>query len=131
MRSWSKREVENYLAQPTTLLAWAQAEGERNTGGPLFAVGWRSAMENAIAHVESALATLGRLDRDNMKASDEYLTPIFAAFFGELGLPNLMNKSDFHQLANFIAPADIDTEVVHVLSAIQNAAAGAKPRAQT
>jgi hypothetical protein len=128
LRTWPKREIENYIAQPSTLLAWAQAEGEERTGGPLFAVEWRTAMESAIDEVERALSTLGRLDRDEMKASDDYLTPIFESFYAKFDLPNLMNKSDFHRLARHLDPADIHADVVHVLSAIQTTASSARPR---
>ncbi len=127
--TWRRREIENYVAQPATLLSWAEVEGERTIGGPLFASGWRNAMEQAIQEVETALRTLGKLDRpDDMKASDEYLEPIFAAFFRRLELPNLMNKSDYHQLARFVAVDDIDAEVVAILDAIADTAAAARPR---
>jgi hypothetical protein len=127
--TWRRREIENYISQPATLLAWAVAEGVRTTGGPLFASGWRNAMEQAIQEVESALGTLGKLDRpDDIKASDEYLEPVFAAFFRRLELPNLMNKSDYHQLAGFVPLDGIDPEVIAALDAIADAAAAALPR---
>jgi ABC-type taurine transport system ATPase subunit len=129
LHCWARREIENYIDQRHTLLAWAQAEGEQRTGGPLFAVGWRAAMEEAIEEVETALRTLGKLDSPNdLKASDDYLAPIFAAFYRRLGLPNLMNKSDYQQLARFVDVADIDAEIVTVLDAIAEVAAAARPR---
>ncbi len=131
VETWMRREIENYISQPSTLLSWAEAEGERTTGGPLFASGWRNAMEQAILEVETALRTLGKLDQpDNLKASDEYLEPVFAAFFRQLELPNLMNKSDYHQLARFVSVDDIAPEVIAVLDAIADTAAAARPRDQ-
>lgn len=127
--TWTRREIENYIAQPGTLMAWAEAEGLRNTGGPLFTVAWEKAMGDAINEVETALRTLGRFsDRNDVKASDDYLAPIFASFFSKLGLPNLMNKSDYHLLAKHVNPAEIDPEVVRVLDEIQKTATASKPR---
>ncbi len=131
IETWRRREIENYISQPATLLAWAEAAGEQATGGPLFASGWRSAMEQAIQEVETALRTLGKLDQpDNLKASDEYLEPVFAAFFRRLALSNLMNKSDYHQLARFVGLDDIDPDVIAILDAIADTAAAAQPRDQ-
>lgn len=131
LETWGRREIENYIAQPKTLLAWAQAEGEEKTGGPLFAVAWQEAMEQAIAEVETALRTLGRLGApEDIKASEEYLEPIFGGFYRRLGLPNLMNKSDYHQLARFVDPSDIDADVLRVLDGIADTAAAARPRAE-
>lgn len=129
LRTWSKREIENYISQPATLMAWAEAEGVRRTGGPLFAVPWKAAMEKALGQVQDALRTLGRLrDPDGIKASDEFLNPVFSAFFAELGLPNLMNKSDYHQLAEFVDVGSIDPEVADILGHIEATAASAVAR---
>lgn len=127
--TWTRREIENYIAQPATLMSWAEAEGVKNTGGPLFAVPWQDSMWEAISTVEAALGTLGRFgDPNDVKASDDYLAPMFAAFFAKLGLPNLMNKSDYYQLAKYVSPSDIDPEVARVLGELQNVATAAKPR---
>lgn len=128
LQTWTRREIENYISQPSTLLRWAEEEGARRTGGPLFAVPWRVAMEEAIAEIETALQTLGRLDRADIKASDDYLDPIFVAFFRRLGLPNLLRKTDYHQLAQHVAPTDLDSEVVAVLDQIVSIAGAAAPQ---
>ena len=131
VEAWGRREIENYVAQRATLLRWAEAEGEQREGGPLFATGWRNAMEQAIDQVEAALRTIGRLDQpDDLKVSDDYLPPIFAAFFRRLELPNLMNKSDYHQLARFVDVSDIDADVVAMLDAIAETADSARPRTE-
>ena len=46
------------------------------------------------------------------------MTPLFSAFFKELGLPNAMEKKNFHVLASHVRREDIDSEVVEVLDRI-------------
>jgi hypothetical protein len=42
-------------------------------------------------------------------------------------MPNLMRKSDYHQLAAYVAPDDIDQEVVTVLDGMLRCAQSARP----
>ncbi len=60
-------------------------------------------MGQAIDQVETALRTLGKgspWDGD-IKASDEFLEPVFKAYFEKLGLPNLMAKKNCHELVEY------------------------------
>jgi energy-coupling factor transporter ATP-binding protein EcfA2 len=118
---WSRREIENYVTQEQTLLRWAEVRGEQETGGPLLAEPWRAAMKESIDEVAGALRTL-RQDpwSSEVKASDSFLDPLFSAFFQRLALPNLMRKTDYHQLARFVHDSDIDSEIVDVLDRIKN-----------
>jgi len=52
------------------------------------------AMRAAVAEVESALKTLGKGSpwSADIKAGDDFLTPLFETYYGKLGLPNLMAK---------------------------------------
>ncbi len=127
--AWRRREIENYLCQESTLLAWAQAQGCMQHGD-LFAALWREAMEKSIADL---IPPIARRDPKhewwmNMKASDQYLDPLFDSFFTALQLPNLMRKSDYHTLAPYIDVAEIDSEVRAMLDAINTVAANAHPR---
>lgn len=123
---WSRHEVENYLAQDQTLLAWAEAQGEEQTGGPLFAVPWRTAMEESISEVKGALETLGSAtDLENLRAAD-YLGNVLRSFYGRLGLPDLTNKNDFHTLAPFVPEDLIADEIAEVLSELSAVAERAK-----
>lgn len=61
------------------------------------------------------------------KASDEFLDRLFEGFFKRLGLPNLMRKTDYHVLANYVPGDRIDPEVVEVLNLIVQVARRAKP----
>jgi hypothetical protein len=126
---WRSREIENYLCTRDTLLAFASAKG-REQAGELFAVTWRATMEDSIGRIEAALRDLGRPSpwgRD-LKTSDEFLEPVFKAFYAALGLPNLMSKTDFHILAPFTPAGAIDNEVGEKLDLVVATAEQAKGR---
>lgn len=127
--AWSRNEIESYLSQKDTLLAWAVAAGSEQFGGPLFGDAWQTTMEKSISDISAALATLGKPDpwAFEVKTTDEFLDPLFAAFFRDLGLPNLLWKSGYHKLADFVDPAELDDEVVEVLDAISATAKSAVP----
>ena len=86
-------------------------------------------MEGSINEIEQAMRTLGRSPWSaDTKATDDFLDRLFELFFDRLKLPNLLRKSDYHQLASFVRPSDLDPEVTHVLDAIQKTAEAAVPR---
>ena len=88
-----------------------------------------SAMREAIAEVENALEILGKglpWNRD-VKASEEFLIPLFKAYFKKLELPNIMEKKDFYELAKYIPKDQIDSEIVEKLDAIAGVAQSAAP----
>ncbi len=126
---WERRELENYLSQRETLLAFATSGG-REQGDDLFAAAWRRAMEETITEIESALAALGKGSPwgADLKASDDFLDPLFARFFEKLGLPNLMRKTDYHMLAPHVPREAITPEVAEKLDLIAETAALARPR---
>jgi len=128
---WRQREIENYLCFPEVLLAYAdKVDGNR---GPLFESALRqkqrAAMQEAIEEVTAALRTLGRPDPfgPEIKASDDFLAPVFETYFRKLGLRNLMRKTDFHELAKLVPRDKIASEVAEKLDAIATVAGLAKP----
>ncbi|HTR97406.1 MAG TPA: AAA family ATPase [Candidatus Acidoferrales bacterium] len=127
--AWRRREIENYLCQRTALLAWAEAEG-RAQAGDLFALSWRTTMEDSIKQIADALQALGKPDPwgSELKASDEFLGPLFEDFFKRLGLPNLMTKTNYHTLAPHVPAEDLDAEVREVLDMIVDVSSRARPR---
>jgi ABC-type taurine transport system ATPase subunit len=127
---WRRREIENYLCQRATLLAFADARGCEQQGD-LFAALWRKAMGDAIDEIAAALAALSKSDpwSDDLKASDEFLDPLFKKFYEKLGIPNLMHKTDYHTLAPFVRTAELDAEVREKLDAIAATAGRARPSA--
>ena len=95
--TWKRREIENYLCQKDVLMRWAEVEEEHRTIGPLFSNLWSPAMEETIKEVENALQTLGKESpwSPDTKVSDDFLHPLFEAFFKKLGLENLMQKTNY------------------------------------
>jgi hypothetical protein len=130
---WSLREIENYLFQPETLLAYAEDTATSDVG-PLLAEAerkrWRVAMEECIADVYPRLALDDR-NWDwwkNTKSSDEVLDPLFSRFFLKLNLPNLMRKTDYHVLARYVPKNLMHPDIKTVLDMILATAESAKPR---
>ena len=134
--TWKRREIENYVCSRATLEQYASESARASIEaqlGPLFAppeVERRlKAMHDAIDEVERAMATLGRgspWDAD-AKVSDDFLTPLFGAYFKNLKLPNLMNKSNFHRLVEYVPVDEIAPEITEKLDAIVRTAEAARP----
>ena len=122
-RMWARREIENYLCQREMLLVWAAAQGSIQAG-ELFSTLWCDAMNAAIDEVAAALATLEKPApwSADVKASDDFLQPVFKKFYDRLGLPNVMRKTDYHTLAPYVSAAAIDAEVREVLDQIADVA---------
>ena len=121
---WEKREFENYFCTEATLLAYARSSGTKDPPGPLFAAAeWdmrMRAMESSITEIETAMDRLGMGSPwdGNTKVSDDFLTPLFKAYFEKLDLPNLMAKKNFYELAEYVPEDEIDVEVREKLDAI-------------
>jgi hypothetical protein len=131
--SWRKREIENYFCSPRTLEAYAAQSGANAAAGPLFSEAEAqrrlAAMQESIAELETALKTLGKGSAwdAGTKVSDDFLTPLFQNYFKKLGIPNLMAKRNFYELA-FLVPLDeIDKEIHEKLDAIVKVAEAAQP----
>lgn len=126
---WRRRELENYLCQRETILAFVQERG-RAQAGDLFGMSWRKTMEEAIDEIEAALKALSRPSPwgPDIKASDEFFEPLFQKFYEKLKLPNLMRKTDYHTLAPFVPQDAIDAEIREKLDLIAQTAANATPR---
>ena len=132
---WKRREIENYLCSRATLEAYALTSASDDTPGPLFTeslAGARlEAMRQAIEEIESALAALGKGSpwSPDLKVSDEFLDPLFRAYFNKLDLPNLMNKKDYCELAEYVPDNEIDPEIRQILDRISLVAERAMPTA--
>lgn len=130
---WKRREIENYLCYPETLEAYARAIVDEELPGPLFAFPESErrvkAMQSSIREVRQALETLGKgspWDPDS-KVSDDFLIPLFEKYFKKLGLPNVMAKKNFHELARFVPKDKMDPELKEKLDAIVEVAHSARP----
>lgn len=124
--TWKRREIENYICMPHVLLAFA--EGEQPQG--LFASPRKQLMQKLIEDRVPPIALRDPTDSwwMNTKITDDFLDPLFAEYYKQQNLPNLMRKTDYHELARFIAANEIDHEVVEKLEAIVSVAIQAKPR---
>lgn len=127
---WQRREIENYLCSPTALRAYAlhglgddlfgQAEADR-----------RLRIMDELIHDQVPPAALRDSKHgwwSNMKATDEFLDPLFVDYFKQLGLPNLLRKRDYHQFAALVPIGELDSEVAAKLDAIAEIARAATPR---
>ena len=130
---WSRREIENYLCSRATLEAYATTSATEAVAGPLFTQAEAdkrvNVMRQAIDQVELALRTLGKgspWDSD-IKANDEFLDPVFKAYFEKLRLPNLMAKKNFYELVEYVPYDEIDPEITEKLDAIVQVAESAEP----
>ena len=130
---WERREIENYLCTQTTLQAYARASAAEAQPIPLFTIAEvdrrSTAMREAIGEISEALRKLDKgspWDVD-VKVSDEFLTPLFKTYFGKIGIPNLMEKKNFYELADFVPDNEIDPEIARKLKAIANVAESVGP----
>ena len=121
---WRRREIENYLCQPETLIAFAASQSSEKDA-PLFASAESErnirAMRESIEDLVAPAALRNPADPwwVNVKASDDFLDRVFEAYLGKLGLPrSLMRKADYHSLASFVPEQLIDPEIASVLDSI-------------
>ncbi len=134
---WQRREIENYLCTRATLEAYAKSAGQSAAHGPLLqeieVTKHLEVMSQAVDKFEQAMATLrqGSPWSDDVKVSDKFLTPLFASYFDELGIPNLMHKNSFYKLVDYVPETEIDPEISEKLDAIADTAERAKPATET
>lgn len=130
---WEWREIENYLSAPETLLSYAEKYGVNDQPGTLFAYAEgqnrRAIMDECIRDHVTPAALRDRSDFwwHTVKASDQFLDPVFRCFYGKLGLYNLMDKAAFYHLAEYTSRESIPDEVIKKLDAIVQVASRAKP----
>jgi ABC-type lipoprotein export system ATPase subunit len=125
---WHRREIENYLCAPEVLVAYAAHDQPDDLFGKAEAERRQELMRRLVADRVPPIALRNRNDDwwSKTKMSDEFLDPLFVEFFKSLSLPNVMRKSDYHELARFLTPDQIDSEVGEKLDAISNTAARAQ-----
>ncbi len=126
---WKRREIENYLCLPEVLLAYARHDLADDLFGKAEADHREQLMRRLIGEFESALKTLGKPSpwSPDIKVTDEFLNPLFDKFFEQLGLPNLLFKTDYHVLACFVPKEKLDPEIKEKLDLIVAVAEQAHP----
>ena len=128
--AWQRREIENYIiSSRQVLIDWASAGSEEQIGDLLFSPLWVSIMEERITEIENARATLRQESpwSPDIKVTDDFLDGLFETFFEKLEMPNLMQKTNYHTLVQYVPVDQIDPEVTQVLDSILEVAEQAKP----
>ena len=119
---WKKREIENYFCRREVLLKFAESTAE--VDGPLFEHGLKpkriQVMAEEITKLTSALKLFGKQSpwSDDIKATDDFLDPLFKNYSKELGIPLVLRKNGYSALVEFLSKEEIDQEVVDKLDAI-------------
>jgi hypothetical protein len=121
-RCWRQREIENYFCIEEVLLNYARHDLPDDLFNYAEASRRIQAMEEAIREVTQALETLGNRDgaawSPDIKSTDEFLDPLFKRYFAKLGLPILLRKTDYHQLARLLPKERIEPEINIILNEI-------------
>jgi len=131
---WKRREIESYLCTSETLLAYARQGSSGESPGELFSLRdsdkREKAMSEAIETISQSLENLGKGSPwdQNTKVSDDFLLPLFRAYFKKLDLPNLMEKKHFYGLVDFVPEHELDPEIRQKLGAIVKVSKAARPR---
>lgn len=127
---WRRREIENYLCREEVLIAYARGKQSddliREAESELRA----NTMRDCIRELVKALQTLGKPDpwSPEIKATDDFLDPLFKKYFQTLREYNVMPKSNYSVLVDFITPELLDPEIKEKLDAIHAVASKAGPR---
>lgn len=124
---WSRREIENYFCSPDLLRRWVETSVKADDLFGHAELGQRrQAMEEAIRDNTAPVAL-----RDpahsfwrEARVSEDYLPTVFRAFFGKLGLPVSVNKSDYVALAGLLRLEEVDPEIVAGLQRLAMTAEG-------
>ncbi len=126
---WNRREIENYFCTEEVLFAYARHDLPDDLFGLAERPRREEAMRQALQEVTHALRTLGRADpwSPDIKATDDFLEPLFKEFFSKLALPLHLRKSEYHVLASLLQKERLDPEVTEKLDAIVAVVKRAKP----
>ena len=126
---WRKREIENYFCTLDVLVAYSRHDEDPNDLFSVHEAGVREElMRDCIREIEQAHNTLNQPSpwSPDIKASD-FLDKLFTNYFRRLDLPNIMHKSNYHELVRFIDPNNIDNEIKEKLDLILKVAKMATP----
>lgn len=129
-RMWSRREIENYLITPASLRAFILKDLRE---GDLIEAAERAhrleIFEACLEEIRHALAITSKPDPwgPDIKATDDFLDPLFKLYYERLGVPQQVFKRDYHGLADAIPVEEISSEVTDVLNALAEVANCATP----
>jgi ABC-type cobalamin/Fe3+-siderophores transport system ATPase subunit len=115
---WKKRELENYFANPKTLIKFAKTICYSHTN--LKVAESEKAMNDSINDltVPLYLKDLSNPWWNTAKMSDEWLDIIFPEFYKRIGIKQGFYKRDYYQLIKLLTPKEIDDEITEKLDEI-------------
>ncbi len=119
---WKKREIENYFCKREVLLQFA--EKTASVDGPLFELALKPkrvrVMDEEINKLAKALELFGKQSpwSNDIKATDDFLDPLFTNYSRELGVPLVLRKSGYSSLVDFLSKEEIDKEIVEKLDEV-------------
>lgn len=127
---WKRREIENYLVTPESLLAYVTSGLDTDD---LFSTAERERrikiMTDCIAELENALAVTRKPSpwSEDIKVTDDFLDPLFVNYYQQLGTPQLTYKRDYHGLAETIPLDQLEPEIAAMLDAVVSIVGQAVP----
>ena len=126
---WRRCEIENYFCMEEVLLAYARHDQPDNLFDLTEANHRESVMRESIKTIADARKKLREPDPWSPEGkATTFLNQLFDEYFEQIGLPNLLNKSNYHILADYISKSKIDPEVSEKLDIIANVARKASPK---
>lgn len=127
--AWKRCEIENYIIyDKQVLIDWVKAQAAQNVGD-IFVSDWVSILDETITDIEEAFRILGKGSpwSPDVKVSTDFLDLLFASFYEKLKLSNLMQKTNYHTLVEYIPTNQIHPDVNDVLDGILEIANRAVP----
>ena len=124
-RMWSKREIENYIVTRESLRSFVQSDLDRtNLFESAQAKNRVLVLDQCIAELEQALKITGKPEPwgADIKATDDFLDPLFRLFYERLGMSQQTFKRDYHVLAEYLPIDSIAPEIASVLDTIVDVA---------
>ncbi len=127
---WTKREIENYFCTQDVLLRFVAEDVPDDLFGRSERAHRQSVMLEAIQEINDALSALGKPTgwSSDVKASDEFMEPVFRRFSDKLGIPLVARKGRFYELVKLMKPEEVDAEVREKLDLIHDIATRSQPR---
>ncbi|MCU0228479.1 MAG: hypothetical protein MUF01_12645 [Bryobacterales bacterium] len=132
-RKWERREIENYLCQPETLVAYARRQAEVDCLGPLLST---ASAEVAALDMDESIprfASPAALDNPDdpywktIKASSDFLERVFKEYSTKRSSPLQMRKADYPLLVSLIPDHLLSPEIREALDMIHATQQHAKP----
>lgn len=117
---WKRREIENYFCTEDVLLSYAISNLQDDIFGRHEEARRLSVMKQSIVELTNALKVTKQPApwAPDIKATDQFLDPLFENYFEKLGLPCMLRKGRYFELIQFLKPELVDLEIREKLDLI-------------